>query len=83
MDGYSEQRVVPRHDCFLLSHFPKYFSELKFTHTHLELLESSLGTSLVIQWLRLFMPKAGGLGFDPWSGNQIPHTMSKDPVCYN
>ena len=27
-----------------------------------------LGTSLVVQWLRLHAPNAGGLGFDPWSG---------------
>ena len=27
------------------------------------------GTSLVVQWLRLHAPDAGGPGFDPWSGN--------------
>ena len=27
------------------------------------------GTSLVVQWLRLRAPKAGGPGFHPWSGN--------------
>ena len=27
------------------------------------------GTSLVVQWLRLHTPSAGGLGFNPWSGN--------------
>ena len=32
-------------------------------------LESSLGTSLVVQWPRLCMPSTGGLGSDPWSGN--------------
>ena len=25
------------------------------------------GTSLVVQWVRLHAPKAGGPGFDPWS----------------
>ena len=27
------------------------------------------GTSLVVQWLRLRTPNAGGPRFDPWSGN--------------
>ena len=27
------------------------------------------GTSLVGQWLRLYAPRAGGPGFNPWSGN--------------
>ena len=26
------------------------------------------GTSLVVQWLRLHAPRAGGAEFDPWSG---------------
>ena len=29
----------------------------------------SLGISLVVQWLRLHLPSAGGPGFNPWSGN--------------
>ena len=29
----------------------------------------SSGTSLVVQWVRLCTPNAGGPGFDPWSGN--------------
>ena len=29
----------------------------------------ALGTSLVVQWLKLHAPNTGGLGFDPWSGN--------------
>ena len=41
------------------------------------------GTSLVAQWLRLCTPNAGGAGFNPWSGNYIPHatTKIKDPEC--
>ena len=27
------------------------------------------GISLVVQWLRLHVPKTGGLWFDPWLGN--------------
>ena len=29
----------------------------------------SSGTALVVQWLRLHALNAGGLGFNPWSGN--------------
>ena len=35
-----------------------------------------IGTFLVIQWLRLQTPNRGP-GFDPWSGNEIPHAASK------
>ena len=41
----------------------------------------------MVQWLRLSFPKADPR-FDPWSGNQIPHTTTKilhattkDPTC--
>ena len=37
--------------------------------------KSKIGTSLVIQWLRLRDPNARGPGFDPWSGNL-------DPACH-
>ena len=37
------------------------------------------GISLVVQWLRLRAPNAGGPGFDPWSGNKIPHAAPKSP----
>ena len=33
------------------------------------------GTSLVVQWLRLQDPDAGGQGFNPWSRNEIPHAL--------
>ena len=33
------------------------------------------GTSLVVQWLRLQAPDAGGQGFNPWSRNEIPHAL--------
>ena len=39
----------------------------------------TLGTSLVVQWVGLRTPKAGGLVFDPWSGNWIPHAATKSP----
>ena len=31
--------------------------------------ETLIGTSLVVQWLRLCAPSARGTQFDPWSGN--------------
>ena len=31
--------------------------------------KTSLGTSLVVQWLRVWACTAGGCGFYPWSGN--------------
>ena len=31
-----------------------------------------LGTSLVVQWLRLCTPNAGGLGLIPAQGNRFP-----------
>ena len=45
-------------------------------------------TSLVIQWLSLSSQNRGP-GFDPWSGNLIPHAsierflhaVTKDPAC--
>ena len=49
---------------------------------------SQLGTSLVVQWLRLCAPNAGGLGSIPGRGTR-PHTLLlrvgvpqlKDPTC--
>ena len=38
-------------------------------HTNESLHKIETGTSLVVQWLRLHAPNAGGPGFDPWSGN--------------
>ena len=36
----------------------------------------SVGTSPVVQWLRL-CSQCRGRRFHPWSGNQIPHAMTK------
>ena len=32
-----------------------------------------VGTSLVVQWLRLCAPNAGGVGSIPGKGTKIPH----------
>ena len=49
-----------------------------------------LGTSLVVQWLRLRTPNAGGLGSIPGQGTRshMPqlkslHATTKDPTCLN
>ena len=48
------------------------------------------GTSLVIQWLRLHAPGAGGPPLIPGQGIRFPHASTKslhaiarDPVCHN
>ena len=55
------------------------------------------GTSLVVQWLRLCVPNAGGPGLIPAQGTRshmlqlrvsmlqlkIPHAASKDATCHN
>ena len=39
------------------------------------------GISLVVQWLRLHAPNAGGPMFNPW--NYISHAETKDLACCN
>ena len=34
-----------------------------------------MGTSPVVQWLRLCFPNAGGLGSVPCQGTKIPHVI--------
>ena len=55
------------------------------------------GTSLLVQWLRLQAPNAGGLGLIPGHGTRshrlqlricmpqlkIPHAATKDSACHN
>ena len=49
-----------------------------------------MGTSLVVQWLRLCAPNAGGLGSNPGQGTRshmsqlkIPHTATKTRSSQN
>ena len=58
--------------------------------TWITAIKIKIGTSLVVQWLRLRAPNARGSRFNPWSGNWIPyaatktsHTTTKDSVCHN
>ena len=48
------------------------------------------GTSLVVQWLRLCTPYAGGSGSIPGQGTgphmpqlKTPYASTKDPICLN
>ena len=38
---------------------------------------------LMVQWLRLYAPNAGGQGLIPWAGNYITQVVAKDPACYS
>ena len=40
--------------------------------------KKTLGTSLVVQWLRLLAPNAGGMGPIPGQGTKIPHATWHD-----
>ena len=40
------------------------------------------GTSLVVKWLRLYAPNAGGQGSIPGQGTKIPEATTK-PMCCN
>ena len=42
-----------------------------------------LGTSLVVQWLRLCIHNAGGPGSSPGQGNRSHMLQLKNPVCCN
>ena len=50
----------------------------------LTLNKALLGTSLVVQWVRLRTPNAGGLGLIPgWGARSLMHAPTKKPVCCN
>ena len=51
---------------------------------------NDVGTSLMVQWLRLGTPHAGGQGLIPGQGPRFPHATTKcshattkDPACFN
>ena len=48
-----------------------------------ELSDQFAGTSLVVQWLRLSNPNAGGLGSIPSQGTGSHMPQRKDPTCLN
>ena len=57
-------------------HTVEYYSALK----RMEI----LGTSLVVQWVRLRAPNAGGLGLIPGQGTRSHmHAATKEPACHN
>ena len=47
------------------------------------LLNKKSGTSLVVQWLRLRAPNAGGLGSIPGQGTRSRMPQLKDLACHN
>ena len=55
---------------------PSCFQVLAITN------KAAIETSLVVQWLRLHAPNAGGLGSIPGQGTKIPHTATK-PTRHN
>ena len=42
-----------------------------------------VGSSLVVQWLRLHVPSVGGQGSIAGQGTRFPHATTKDPACLN
>ena len=42
-----------------------------------------LGTSLVVQWLRLCVPSAGAAGLIPGQGTGSHMPQQKDPTCHS
>ena len=66
-------RLVVGADCLSLEHlhaaFPSVRS-LRAASAVFSLLEASYGTSLVVQWLRLHAPNAGGPGSIPGQGTR-------------
>ena len=64
--------LMMREVILFTSYFCKYTSP-PTSHVRISFHE----TSLLVQRLRLYAPKAGSPGFDAWSGNQIPHATAK------
>ena len=75
---------------------PKKIIIIKKVKIKKKILKISLGTSLVVQWLRLHAPNAGGLGSIPGQGTRShaatksshattkdPAYRNKDPLCHN
>ena len=59
--------LPPQAHIHLLSHVCSLMTEKK-----------TLGTSLVVQWLRLLAPNAGGMGPIPGQGTKIPQATWRD-----
>jgi len=51
------------------------WKDCKFFSSHENVNKTTMGTSLVVQWLGVYAAKERGQEFDPWSGNWIPYAM--------
>ena len=53
----------------------------KLTPTKVTLKTGTIGSFLVVRWLRLCAPNAGGLGSIPSHGTRLHKATVKDPTC--
>ena len=44
-------------------------------------MKRNIGTSMMVQWLRLCAPNAGGQGLIPHAATKSLHATTKDPAC--
>ena len=70
--GSSQTRNQTRVSCIA----DRFFTNLAIRKKSISLL-ISLGTSLVVQWLRLHTSLVRGVGLSPGWGTKIPHAMAK------
>ena len=59
------------------------WNRVRFRNSIHFLRKSEEGTSLVVQWLRLYTPKAGAWGSIPGQGTRSHIPQLKDPMCCN
>ena len=69
--GVLAWRIPCREEPDGLQSMTKHLTHRTHTHTIKFILRR---TSLAVQWLRLCMPTAGGVGSMPGGGTKIPHT---------
>ena len=60
-----------------------WYLKICLLNNQLKKKQLTLGTSLVVQWLRLHAPNAGGLGSIPGQGTGSHMPQLKDPEYHN
>ena len=74
----TRQALTPGVVCLLHYQFLSIGHCFQLNHAVITAIKKfKIGISLVVQWLRLHAPNAGGQGFNPWSGKSIPHAATK------